>query len=79
MGRPGHRWRSSQAITDQFECSAHFGITSALPAGTYTVSIDAFKEGAGGGALGTPVNLTNKVVHDLSELTDLATITLPID
>ena len=33
---------SSQAIVDKFKCEDHYGVTSVLPEGTYTVSIDAF-------------------------------------
>ncbi|MEO8549417.1 MAG: hypothetical protein ABI678_05575 [Kofleriaceae bacterium] len=70
---------SSQAIVDQFDCSDHFGITSPLPAGTYTVSVDAFKDGAGGGSLGTSDTLTNKTIQDLNRVTVLPTVTIPLD
>jgi len=68
------------AFTDQFNCEDGFGFTSALPAGTYTVSVDAFTSAGGAGQA---VNLANKVIKDRTQdpdpVTNLGTVTLPID
>jgi len=61
---------------DKFTCEDHFGTTAGLPAGTYTVSIDAEN---GGAALGTPMNLTNKVITYPNGTTDLGHVMIPID
>jgi len=66
----------SSFITDKFTCTDHFGTTGGLVAGRYTVSVDA-EDGAG--ALGAPVNLTNKDINAPNGLTDLGHVILPID
>jgi len=43
--------------------------------GAYTVSIDAFDNGK---ALGQPVNLANRTIHDRNQVTDLGHINIPI-
>jgi hypothetical protein len=68
---------SSQAIVDQFKCSDHYGVTSVLPEGTYTVSIDAINHASA--AIGTADTLTNKSIVGPNKVTDLHTITIPID
>jgi hypothetical protein len=67
---------SSNAVTDQFTCDDGYGVTSGLPAGTYTVSIDAFTSG---GAVGTAPTLTNQTITAPNNVTSLGTITIPID
>lgn len=67
------------AVVDKFDCGAAFEISGGLLQGSYTVSVDAFQDGAGGGALGEPVTLTNRTIADRNDVTDLGTITLPID
>ena len=66
---------TSTAFTDQYNCEDGFGYTAALPADTYTISIDAFSSG---GAIGTAPALDNKVIGDKNAVTDLGTITIPI-
>lgn len=61
--------------TDKFTCTDHFGTTSGFVAGRYTVSVDA-EDNAG--ALGEPVNLTNKDITAPNGLTDLGHVVLPI-
>ncbi|HET9988761.1 MAG TPA: hypothetical protein VFQ65_09575, partial [Kofleriaceae bacterium] len=68
---------SSQAIVDQFKCTDHYGVTSVLPEATYTVSIDAFNHAMA--AIGTAPTLTNKMIVGPNKVTDLHTITIPID
>ena len=69
---------SSQAIVDKFQCSDHYGVTAVLPEGTYTVSVDAFRQ-SDNAALGPAVNLTNQPISGPNAVTNLHTITLPID
>ena len=68
---------TSTAYNDQFNCTDHFDYTAGVPAGTYTVSVDAFN--SANQALGSPVNLTNKSVATQNQITDLGHIMLPID
>ena len=68
---------STQAIVDQFKCSDHYGVTSVLPEGTYTVSIDAID--SSDHAIGVADTLTNKPISGPNKVTDLHTITIPID
>ncbi|HEY6035382.1 MAG TPA: hypothetical protein VIV58_14010 [Kofleriaceae bacterium] len=68
----------SQAIVDKFQCSDHYGLTAVLPEGSYTVSVDAFRA-SDNAALGAPVNLTNQTISGPNKVTNLHTITLPID
>ena len=32
----------NNAVSDIFHCADHYGVTDVLPAGTYTISVDAF-------------------------------------
>jgi cysteine-rich repeat protein len=63
-------------FTDDFTCEDGFGYTSALPADTYVISIDAI-DGANH-ALSTNTTLTDKVIGIKNAVTDLGTITIPI-
>jgi hypothetical protein len=64
-------------VSDIFYCEDHSGITAALPAGTYTVSASALT--TGDVAIGTAPALTNKQVMGPNKVTDLGTVTIPID
>jgi cysteine-rich repeat protein len=64
-------------VEDLFLCTDGTGVTAVLPAATYTVSVSALD--ATDGSLGTPVNLTNKVIQAPNKITDLGTVTIPID
>jgi hypothetical protein len=66
----------TQAVVDKFDCEAGIDVSDGLLQGSYTVSVDAFQDGAG--ALGPPVNLTNRAIRDRNGVTDLGTVTLPI-
>ncbi|HEY0252924.1 MAG TPA: hypothetical protein VGC41_15420 [Kofleriaceae bacterium] len=67
---------SSNSASDIFHCGDHFGITDALPAGDYTISVDAFN--ASMAAVGTADPVTN-TIKDRNRVTDLGTITIPLD
>lgn len=67
----------TQFLTDKFTCDDGYGVTSALAAGSYTVSIDATL--GNGGALGTAMTLTNKVIQAPNKFTDLGSVMIPID
>ena len=71
------------AVADKFDCDTGTThgevITPAILAGSYTVSIDAFKDGAGGGALGEPQNFSNEIIPDRNGINDLGSVDLPID
>ena len=68
---------TTAAGTDQFNCTDHFGITDALAAGDYTVSIDAFTDA--GGAIGTAPAIPTATIGDHNAITDLGSVTIPID
>jgi hypothetical protein len=61
---------------DQFNCTDHFGITDALAAGDYTLSVDAFTDA--GGAIGTAPTIQD-TIQAPNKITDLGTVTIPID
>ena len=65
------------AVTDQFDCEDHFGVTGGLLAGSYTVSVDAFNRD--GAALGAAPALTSKAILDRNQVTQLGNIMIPID
>ncbi|CAN5375974.1 hypothetical protein BH11MYX1_BH11MYX1_02460 [soil metagenome] len=68
---------ASNFASDIFPCADHFGITSPFTTGTYTVSIDALN--ANNQAIGTVVNLTNKMIYAPNKVTNLGTVTIPLD
>jgi hypothetical protein len=57
-------------------CEDYYGVTKALPAGSYTVSVDAFNAN---GALGTAPEFTNKAIQGPNKVTDLGTAIISID
>jgi hypothetical protein len=63
-------------LTDKFTCEDHYGTTDGLPAGSYTVSLDAENNNQ---ALGAPVNLAAVPVGAPNTVTDLGLQVLPID
>ncbi|MFT3693924.1 MAG: hypothetical protein QM831_12335 [Kofleriaceae bacterium] len=67
----------SNAASDIFHCGDHFGITDALPVGTYTISVDAFNSSMA--AVGNADALTNKTINDHNDITDLGTVTINLD
>lgn len=72
---------SSTFFDDIFDCAnPTLPLTSPLPTATYTISVDALNGQMQ--AIGTAPALTNEVIQDPSALhpvTDLGTITIPID
>jgi cysteine-rich repeat protein len=68
---------STTAVSDLFDCDAGGGITAGMLAGSYTISVAALN--ANNQALGAPQNQANKVIAAPNRVTDLGTITLPID
>lgn len=70
---------STNSADDKFTCADGVGITGGLTAGTYTVSIDAFADGAGGGSLGPPTVLSNKVIKPQNQVTDLGVVTVNVN
>jgi hypothetical protein len=62
-------------VVDQFTCEDGSGITAGLLAGDYTVSLAAQ---SGGADLGEPAVIDSSIAPQ-NEVTDLGTVTLPID
>lgn len=69
---------STVPITDVFTCADGQGVTSVLPADSYTVSIDALNASMQP-LSGTATLLTNKTINIKNQVTDLGTVMLPID
>jgi hypothetical protein len=67
----------NNAVSDIFHCGDHYGVTDVLPAGTYTISVDAFN--ASMAAVGTADAITNKTIQVQNHVTDLGTITIPLN
>lgn len=67
----------SAAVSDKFNCEDGGGVTAGLLAGSYTTSVSAIN--AAGQALGEPQNAANQVIGDRNAVTNLGTVTLPID
>ena len=68
---------SNNMVTDIFHCADHYGVTAVLPSGTYTISVDAFN--ASMAAVGTAAPITNKSIQVQNHVTDLGTITIPLN
>ncbi len=68
---------STTAFSDIYECEAGGGLTAALPVGNYTVSVSALD--SNDLSIGTAPALTNKQVMGPNKITDLGTVTIPID
>jgi hypothetical protein len=68
---------SSDAADEQFNCTDHTGITDPLPAGDYTIAIDAFTDADG--QIGDAVTIPTATIHDHNEITDLGAFEVPID
>jgi hypothetical protein len=68
---------AGNSASDIFHCSDHYGVTDVLAAGTYTISVDAFN--AAMQAVGTADAITGKTIQVQNHVTDLGTITIPLD
>jgi len=66
----------SNAVTDIFHCGDHYGVTDGLPAGSYTISIDAFN--AAMQAVGTADPKTGSIQVQ-NHVTNLGTVTIPLN
>jgi hypothetical protein len=67
----------NNAVSDIFKCGDHNGVTDVLPTGTYTISVDAFNSAMA--AVGTAPTITGKSIGDQNQVTDLGTVTIPLD
>lgn len=67
----------SNTASDRFDCEDGYGVTSGFLAATYTVSIAALN--GADQSVGTAPTLTNKLIGEKNAVTDLGTITIPID
>ncbi len=67
----------TEAVTDIWTCEDGAGVTGAMLAGTYTVSVSAIN--AANLSLGTAAPVTNVVVRAPNQVTDLGTINIPVD
>jgi hypothetical protein len=63
------------ATSDIFTCSDGRGLTSVIPAGSYTVAFDALQ---GMVAVGTGTTQTNQTINAFNKVTDLGTIPIQI-
>jgi hypothetical protein len=70
---------ASNAFSDIFHCGDHNGVTAGLAAGTYTVHVDAIDGENPPKSLGDAADLLNKPILDKNGVTDLGTITIPLD
>lgn len=76
---------TSQGVSDVFDCvtpgfrddGTGFGVTGGLIAGDYTISIAALD--ASDRSVGTAPALPNKTIQAPNKITDLGSITIPID
>ncbi|HEX5061934.1 MAG TPA: hypothetical protein VFV99_21345 [Kofleriaceae bacterium] len=62
--------------SDIFDCEDQYGVTAGYTMGTYTVSVAALN--SSDASVGTAPALTNKVIQDKNQVTNLGTITIPI-
>ena len=59
---------STMIDTNPWACDDHYGVTSVIPEGQYTVSVDAFN---GNGSLGTAPTFTTETISGPNQVTDL--------
>jgi hypothetical protein len=69
----------SNAASDIFPCEDHFGITGGFLAGTYTVHVDALNMANPPQSIGDAQDLLNKTIQPQNVVTDLGTVTIPIN
>jgi hypothetical protein len=67
---------STRAYDDTFPCAEHGAVSGGLLQGSYSIAIDAI---AGDRSVGKATTLTTKVIAGQNQVTDLGTITIPID
>lgn len=62
---------------DLFDCEDFYGVTAGYTMGTYTVSVAALN--GADQSIGTAPELTNKVILDANQVTNLGTVVIPIE
>jgi hypothetical protein len=67
---------ANNSNSDIFDCEDKYGVTAGYTMGTYTVSVAALN--SSDASIGTAPALTNKVIQDANQVTNLGTITIPI-
>ena len=67
---------ASNSNEDVFDCEDRAGTTAGYLQGTYTIAVDALN--GADQAISNPVTLTNKVINDRNETTDLGLVEIPI-
>ena len=67
---------TGMAFTDRYSCEDHQGITSGLPAATYTVSVDALN--SADQAVSEPTVLTNQTIRAPNKVTTIPTLMIRI-
>jgi len=70
---------ASNAVSDIFKCGDHYGVTAVLPEGNYTVHVDAINGNNPPQSLGDAPDLLNQPISGPNKVTNLHTITIPID
>ncbi len=68
---------TQNGLSDAFDCAAHTGITSGLPAGSYAISASILN--AQQQALGTTDLASNKTIAVQNAITDLGAITIQLN
>jgi hypothetical protein len=66
----------SNAVSDIFHCGDHYGVTGGLPAGSYTISVDAFNSSMQ--AVGT-ADPKSGSIQTQNQVTNLGTISIPLN
>jgi hypothetical protein len=72
-----HVTTPSNSNEDLFNCEDRRGITAGYTTGQYTVSVAALN--AADASIGTAPTLTNRTIEAPNKVTDLGTVTIPID
>lgn len=67
----------SNFASDIFDCGDAYGITAGFTEGTYTIKVDAFD--AANNQVGSAPDLVNKVIQAPNKVTNLGTVTIPVD
>jgi hypothetical protein len=68
---------ATEAIGDRFRCDDGLGLTAGLLNGAYTISVAALD--SSDRAIGIAPAQTSKAIRDRNQITDLGSITIPID
>ncbi len=66
----------NELIVDQFDCELGFDISAPLMEGTYSIDVNAFMDGNPDVRIGDAVTLTNRVIRNRNQVTELPTVTI---